>query len=261
MSTHGTLRILSAPRLPKPTKSTQKRKGKVIGESSELRKPLKIKITTKSIAVHENAKEAEARENVDMVEKQILAEDVEKLVEGDRDDESFVDSLLKKQKGSQEIRDVEKQTTILTTPRSLRTNLTSDKEPVVELTDTDEQMTDVASRSKYEMVNLCVEIKDTFDNGIIPHVAEATRKVFNHNLQTTVRLEMQKEAIGVKDNLSSLATQEIAATTPQQFEAFLQNIYAKSCSYFATIFFKYFHPWFTTSTLVEDEGRSTVPSC
>ncbi|GJX76275.1 hypothetical protein Tco_0323086 [Tanacetum coccineum] len=184
MSTHGTPRTLSAPRSPKPTKSMQKRKGKI--EKEHLSEALDV-----SIAMHENAKEAEARENVDMVEKQILAEDVEKLVEGDGDDESFVDSLLvsqedpdtrleteshkecpmepvnvidndkddndqhnvesltkKKQKGSQEIRDVKKQTTILTTPRSPRTNLTSDKEPIVELTDTDEQMTDIASSSK-----------------------------------------------------------------------------------------------------------------
>ncbi|GKF99772.1 hypothetical protein Tco_0301463, partial [Tanacetum coccineum] len=39
---------------------------------------------------------------------------------------------------------------------------------------------------------------------------------------------MQKEAIGVKDNLSSLVTQEIAAIAPQQFKAFLQNIYMKN---------------------------------
>nr|GEZ68499.1 hypothetical protein [Tanacetum cinerariifolium] len=111
---------LSAPRSPKPIKSLQTRKGKVLGESSESRKPIRIKITTKrqedliihvstyikiktehlsealdvSLAMYESAKEVEARENVDMVEKQILAKDVKKLVEGNRDNESFVDSLF-----------------------------------------------------------------------------------------------------------------------------------------------------------------------
>nr|GEU53648.1 hypothetical protein [Tanacetum cinerariifolium] len=142
----------------------RKRKEKVLGESSELRKPLRIKITTKrqedpiihvptykeirkehlieamdvSTAVEVSAKEAKNRENVVMVEKQILVEDVENLVEGDRDDEvNFIDDeeddndqhnveslIKKKQKGSQEIRAEEKQIPIPTPPRCYPLGLT-----------------------------------------------------------------------------------------------------------------------------------------
>ncbi|GKF61470.1 hypothetical protein Tco_0181524, partial [Tanacetum coccineum] len=187
-----TPRTLSAPRSPKPQRSSQKKKGKVIEESSELRKPLRIKLTTKrpdpiipvptyseveydqlteaqqvSIAATVNAKELEEKENVATVEKAIMAEEVNKLVKGDEEKESFIDYLLinqenpntrlkpesrkesptekvndddgddqhnndalirMKKKRSSDIREKEKQTPIPTPSRSPRTNVSLDKE-------------------------------------------------------------------------------------------------------------------------------------
>ncbi|GKC78450.1 hypothetical protein Tco_1129224 [Tanacetum coccineum] len=96
VSTQGMPRTLSAPRSPKP----KKKKGKVVRETSEPRKSIRIKLTTKipdsttpyptyseikyehltkaqqvSLVVAVSAKEAEEKENIASVEKAIMAKE------------------------------------------------------------------------------------------------------------------------------------------------------------------------------------------
>ncbi|GKA33676.1 hypothetical protein Tco_0720105 [Tanacetum coccineum] len=158
-------------RIPKLKRTLQKNKEKVVGESVNL----------KSDAV--NANEAEEKENIASVEKTIMAEEDDKMVEGKEDDDNdFLDSLLisqedpdtklepeshkesmeekndndddqhnvdtltrRKKMGSLEIRDEEKQTPIPTPPR---TNLYSDKEQTIELTETNIYMSNLPSLFK-----------------------------------------------------------------------------------------------------------------
>nr|GEV10284.1 hypothetical protein [Tanacetum cinerariifolium] len=80
-------KVLSTPRILKPKKTPQKKKENVVGESSELRKPLRIILTTKR------------EENVVSVEKAVIAKEVDKMVdEKEEEEEIFVYSLLSNQK-------------------------------------------------------------------------------------------------------------------------------------------------------------------
>ncbi|GJY56067.1 hypothetical protein Tco_0455182 [Tanacetum coccineum] len=155
VSTQGTPRTLSAPRSPKLKRTLQKKKKKkkVVGESNELKKPLRIKITNirvpisseieydqltraqqVSIAMDVSAKETEEKENVAIVKKDVLADKVEQMVERDEEPETHkeipveyrdgdendndqhnFDALIRMKKmGSLEIRDKEKQKPIPT---------------------------------------------------------------------------------------------------------------------------------------------------
>ncbi|GJX21451.1 hypothetical protein Tco_0224128 [Tanacetum coccineum] len=122
VSTQETHRTLSVPRSPKPKRTPQKKNENVVGESSKPRKSNKMKLTTTrpdpiiplptyseieqeqlteakhvSIAIDVNAKEAKARENDVAVEKAIMSEEVEKLVDGGEEEtksESYNTYLL-----------------------------------------------------------------------------------------------------------------------------------------------------------------------
>ncbi|GJW66437.1 hypothetical protein Tco_0120861 [Tanacetum coccineum] len=119
VSTQRMNRTISTPRMPKTKRTSPKKKEKVIGESSEPRKPLRIKLITKrpdrlisiptytkiekehltkaeqiSLVEAESAKEAKAKENIASVKKAIIAEEVDKMVDGEEEDGGFVDSLI-----------------------------------------------------------------------------------------------------------------------------------------------------------------------
>ncbi|GKE72321.1 hypothetical protein Tco_1534362, partial [Tanacetum coccineum] len=119
VSTQGMNRTLSTPRTPKSKRTSPKKKEKVVGESSKPRKPLRIKLITKrpdrlisiptytkiekehltkaeqiSLAEAESAKEAKTKENIASVEKAIIVEEVDKMVDREEEDGGFVDSLI-----------------------------------------------------------------------------------------------------------------------------------------------------------------------
>ncbi|GJU64116.1 hypothetical protein Tco_1245951 [Tanacetum coccineum] len=189
-STQGLNRIPRATRTPTPTVEVvkKKRKSKAIArESSTLRKSLKVKIKQKkpsttsipppsddrerdeiheatqlSIIMHKTAIIAEAQENVAKVQENLLKEDIDKMVEGEEDEESYaiVDDNVDKEKknddveekkddnddhddhelvrnkvsGSLETRNEQTQTPIPSPPRSPKTDLSSDKTLSEELT-------------------------------------------------------------------------------------------------------------------------------
>nr|GEV03417.1 hypothetical protein [Tanacetum cinerariifolium] len=170
-----------------------------------------------SVVVAVSVKEAEEK-NVAIVEKGIMAEEIYKMVE---EPETHKESPM--EKGSE------------TPPRSPRTNLSWDKEKTVELTKNDVHMTDVPSQSKSkcakhlrgvvervarhinriftnfknsfvqrsEVDGLCDKITDTFNNKIIPKVAQGTRQVVKANLRKVMNMEMKQEVTSVKNELSS----------------------------------------------------------
>ncbi|GKC39351.1 hypothetical protein Tco_1051735, partial [Tanacetum coccineum] len=123
VSTQGIISKPSAPRSPNLEKASKKKGKQIVGESSEPKKSLKIwikqrqpdmsihvptvtdierdqlmKVTQLSLAEAETAKEYEVKQNVALVDISILAEDVEKLVEGDEvSNEVFADSIIMSQ--------------------------------------------------------------------------------------------------------------------------------------------------------------------
>ncbi|GJZ47233.1 hypothetical protein Tco_0601065 [Tanacetum coccineum] len=102
-------------------------------------------------------------------------------------------------------------------------------EPVNVIDDDDEDddndqnsMTEVPSGSKAKHANHI--------RGVVARMTRIRRRILKkfkhsfvqrHEMVNLCTLGNEKETINVKDNLSSLVTQEIASTAPQQFEAFL----------------------------------------
>ncbi|GJX63397.1 hypothetical protein Tco_0296297 [Tanacetum coccineum] len=181
-----------ATRTPNLDVVQKKKKGKQIaGESSTPKTSLKIRIKQKKPTLTTPLLPSDDRERDDiieatqLIEKRILEEDIEKLVEGDdessssdfadtmllkeivddeekKDDDDEIDdkddkddnddddhndqSLIKTQEtGSSEIRTEKMQTPIPSPPRSIRTHLSSDKAIPEELTVSDIPMPDVPS--------------------------------------------------------------------------------------------------------------------
>ncbi|GJZ72477.1 hypothetical protein Tco_0636328 [Tanacetum coccineum] len=204
VSTQETHRALSTPRIPKPKRTPQKKKEK-------------------------SAKEAEEKENVASVEKAIIAEEVDKMVdkkEEEEEEESFVYSLLlsqedpntrleprsymespkevkddddddpntddalswRKRMGSSETREAERQTLIHIPPKSPRIDLSSDKDPSIDLTETHIHMSNVLSQSSSKRAKHIM---------VIQQVAQGTRQVVKAHLRIDVNLEMKKEVTSV----------------------------------------------------------------
>ncbi|GJX95425.1 hypothetical protein Tco_0351223 [Tanacetum coccineum] len=185
-STQRTNRTPRATSTPNPIDVVQKKKGKrAARETSSPIPSLKVRIrhqkpstaipppsddrerdeiheaTLRSLPIHKTAKIAEEQENVAIVEKKILEEDVEKIVEeprshkdkpkninddvddemkddkdDDDDDDDHDDHALirNRRTGSLEIRNKKMQTTIPSPPRSLKKDLSSNKAIDQELT-------------------------------------------------------------------------------------------------------------------------------
>ncbi|GJU92318.1 hypothetical protein Tco_1304741, partial [Tanacetum coccineum] len=176
--------------------------------------------------------------------------------EKEDDDCDYVDIALirKRQTCSLEIREEKKQTPLVTTPRSPRIDLSSDKAPAIELTETNISMFDVPSYStshcvkhlrgvvarvtkrknkkiktmkknfvhRSEVQNLCTKIEDTFDNEVFPLVEDTTGSIVKANLRRIIKEEMHKET-SVKDEFRSMVTTKLLATAPRQIEEFLQR--------------------------------------
>ncbi|GKC85518.1 hypothetical protein Tco_1141235 [Tanacetum coccineum] len=93
VSTKGTHRTLSAPRSPEPKSTSKKLNGKVVGESSKLRKPLKIKLKySQPTLIIFMFKEKQAIAEVDDA---ILTKQVEQMVtREDVEANTFVDTMM-----------------------------------------------------------------------------------------------------------------------------------------------------------------------
>ncbi|GJW19959.1 hypothetical protein Tco_0027395 [Tanacetum coccineum] len=74
-------------------------------------------------------------------------EEMVNVIDDDNDDDQHnIDALIRmKKSGSSELRDAKMQTPILTTPRSPRTNLYSDKGPIIKLMETNDHMSHIPS--------------------------------------------------------------------------------------------------------------------
>ncbi|GKC48313.1 hypothetical protein Tco_1066035 [Tanacetum coccineum] len=171
VSTQGTHRTtpsaLRSPTLTTDIASKKKRK-QVAGETSSLRKSFKVTIQKKkakttpipppsddqerddiakatllSLTLHKNALAAEARENIAKVKEKLEEEEIEKMVEGEDDEESYSndkkdvekanDDEEKDETGSMETRKEKMQTPIPSPTRSPRKNLSLDKTLTQEL--------------------------------------------------------------------------------------------------------------------------------
>ncbi|GJX55091.1 hypothetical protein Tco_0284988 [Tanacetum coccineum] len=210
---------LSAPRSPKLKSILQKFKGKIIGESSEPRKPLRIKdnhpkAAPISFTVHVLTSTEIERHQVDDA---ILTEQVEQMVEGKdveadtfadttiNDDDDMIDNVdhddqaltRKKKSGSSETRNAKMHTPIPTPPRSPRINLSSDKEPLLELTDTQDMFSEVLRRS--DLADIMQKIDDALC-AAVPWIAIIAT---NEHL---------------KDNLLVIFSQELATSVSKMIE-------------------------------------------
>ncbi|GKC64357.1 hypothetical protein Tco_1096955 [Tanacetum coccineum] len=193
VSTQGTHRTLSAPKPPKPRSTPHKLKGEVVGELSEPKKPLRIKFKAKQ-------PEYEKQVVVVVVQDAILTEEVEKILEGYNEEvDTFDDTIMlsqenprtrlepwsnkenpekivhddendnddhaltrKKILGSSKTRNEQMQTPIPTPPKSPRINLSSDKAPLQELTDTHATTSEVVRKRLKEKSKKTSAPLDTF---------------------------------------------------------------------------------------------------
>ncbi|GJY86337.1 hypothetical protein Tco_0500363 [Tanacetum coccineum] len=156
VSSQGTHRTFSAPRSPKPKRIHKKKGDQVIGESSETRKRLKIKITTKKpdhVAPVSTTSELEKYHLIEAEQVSLLLQKVlkklkqektlkwlQKLLDqgsqkerpeeendDDKVDDADDDSLIRrKQTGILETKEQKKQTPTATPPISLRIDLYSE---------------------------------------------------------------------------------------------------------------------------------------
>ncbi|GJR47146.1 hypothetical protein Tco_1315249 [Tanacetum coccineum] len=127
-----------------------------------------------SLTLQKTTLAAEAQENIAKVQEKLAEEDIEKMIEGEEDEESYAsefadsmfndddDSEKKDEKKDDEMDSLENrtekmQTPIPTTPRSPRITLSSDKNIVQELTDTVSLST--ATTSKYPQKEIHISSK------------------------------------------------------------------------------------------------------
>nr|GFB09081.1 hypothetical protein [Tanacetum cinerariifolium] len=114
-----------------------------------------IEATQLSLAKAKTTKEYESQQNVSLVDDIILEENVEKLVEGDKesDGDDFVDTMILSDEdpdtrmGSSEVRTKKMQTPILSPFSSSRNGLSLDKAIAEELTVTDDHMLNAPSHA------------------------------------------------------------------------------------------------------------------
>ncbi|GJZ60942.1 hypothetical protein Tco_0617079 [Tanacetum coccineum] len=141
-----------------------------------------------------------------MVKEFVLAEEVEQLVEvekeGDESDSYDIFLLNQEDPGnsSLELRDAKIQTPILTTSRSPRTNLYSDKGPIIKLMETNDHMSYIPSQSSSRNIKL--------PKGV---VARLTRR-HNRMIQTMKKTFVQCNNV---DNLCANIAKSLHKEVPQ----------------------------------------------
>nr|GEW70070.1 hypothetical protein [Tanacetum cinerariifolium] len=184
-STQGTHKTLSAPRLPKSKTMLQKLKRKLVRESSEPQKPIRIKVkhlwpnsisfvvlvitsieyelhqvdTTQDLIIHRI-------DDAILVEHEPLSnmENPEEIVDDDDDkmtnnDDHINHTLIKNEKTSRlETKNEKMQTPIPTPPRSFRNNLSLDKTTFVELMDNQDNISEVLCMS--DLLGILKKIDD-----------------------------------------------------------------------------------------------------
>ncbi|GKC88736.1 hypothetical protein Tco_1149385, partial [Tanacetum coccineum] len=153
-----------------------------------------------------------------------------KEVKDDDDDDPNTDDALSRRKrmGSSETREAERQTPIHIPPKSPRIDLSSDKDPSIDLTEMHIHMSNVPSQSSSKrakhirgLIARGDKAKKSNDQDYDKQFCSwkrSGRQVVKAHLRIDVNLEMKKEVTSVK-----LVTQEIAVTAPQQIEEFLKN--------------------------------------
>nr|GEW40921.1 hypothetical protein [Tanacetum cinerariifolium] len=211
------------------TEKSIKEEGEGFEESSKPRKTKRIKLTTirpdpiilvpayneiehnqlteaqhVSIAIDVSTIEAEAKENVTIVEKAIKSEEVDKMVEGEEkegEDESY-DSYLLSQ-GDPDTR-IE--------PENHMENLVK----MANVVDNDEIDDDQHNEHTDELTQTKVYVSN------VPSVSSHA-KYLKGVVARIIRGEIQKEKQSTTAEITSRISQGIATTAPQQFEAFLNN--------------------------------------
>ncbi|GKB49174.1 hypothetical protein Tco_0899927 [Tanacetum coccineum] len=271
VSTQGPNRTHSAPSSPKPKRTPKKKEEKVRGESSEPKKTLKFKITTKKpdpVAPIPTTVE---------VEKDLMTEieqEIDKMNEGEEEEDlGFVDRLLlsqedpgtRKQTGSLEIREEKKQTPIATPHRSPRIDLSLDKEPTTELMDTDVHMSDVPSHSSSQRAkHLRGNIDDSLDKDVPSLVLECINQFLKDNHRRVINEELYKETKSIKDEFSSMVSKELVATAPQQIQEFHWNSCNNSASLSSRLqvfLFMYFKNNSTLQWKIVNEHKLLILIC
>nr|GEU82576.1 hypothetical protein [Tanacetum cinerariifolium] len=183
-------------------KTPKKKRKKDVGESSEPKKKFKIK-TKKPNPVALIPTTAELEKN---------------------------HMTATEQTRSLETREHKKKTPIVAPPRSHRIDLSLDKRAkhlmrvVARVTKYRNNMFKTMEKNfvhRRNVENLCVKIVESLDKEVPSMVVERTDQDVKANLCLMVQEEMQNEITSVKDELSSMVSQEIVATTPQKIKEFL----------------------------------------
>ncbi|GJY39644.1 hypothetical protein Tco_0426008 [Tanacetum coccineum] len=147
-----------------------------------------------------SAKEFNEKQVVAEVDDTVLIEQVEQMVEGEdveaNDDDDMIvnvdhdDQALiwKKKSGSSETRNEQMQTSIPIPPRSPRINLSLDREPLLELTDTQDISSEFLCKSG--LLGIMKKINDAL-YAVVPRIATATTNgLLKDNILVIVRAEV-----------------------------------------------------------------------
>ncbi|GJZ90916.1 hypothetical protein Tco_0662843 [Tanacetum coccineum] len=283
VSTQGTHRTTPSahrsPTLNVDIASKKKRK-QVAGETSSPRKSFKVTIQKKkakttpipppsddqerddiakatllSLTLHKNALAAEARENIAKVKEKLEEEEIEKMVEGEDDEESYSndkkdvekanDDEEKDETGSMETRKEKMQTPIPSPTRSPRKNLSLDKTLTQELMKTILPYTTTTSKAQRKtrryMIQ-CMEKKYVNDrefwkvhrkvdkvlHEITPRIVEnATNDVIKGNLKKFMPDTIIQERDALQAEVSALVLKEFADQAPhiidELFKSYVVN--------------------------------------
>ncbi|GJR88869.1 hypothetical protein Tco_0212880 [Tanacetum coccineum] len=178
---------LNIPRTPKLKSIPEKKREEVSGESSAPKTKLKLRIRAQQpdpvapiltiaeikkdhlieaqqVSLAKSAKEVEARENIKLVTEAVLEEDVDKLVEGIEEEAD---------------------------ERSPKIDLSSDKGPATELTETNIHISVGPSRSssyrEKHLKGIVARIRDTFDKEVFPLVEDRMEDIVKANLCHIIR--------------------------------------------------------------------------
>ncbi|GJZ33670.1 hypothetical protein Tco_0579106, partial [Tanacetum coccineum] len=156
-------------------------------------KDLMTEIEQMSYAIAQSTKEPKEKENVNLIKEAMLYQEIDKMNEGEEEEDlGFVDRLLLSQEDP-------------------------DKEPTIELMDTDVHMSDVPSHSSSQRAKHLrgMFLRLEYLNAIHQFLKDNHRRVINE--------ELYKETKSIKDEFSSMVSKELVATAPQQIQEFLWN--------------------------------------
>ncbi|GJY37602.1 hypothetical protein Tco_0423966, partial [Tanacetum coccineum] len=214
-------------RPPNPDNASKKKGKKIMRESSEPNKSLKIMIKQRQLDLTKITKEYEANQNVTLVESSILAKDVEKLAEGDKvSNEVFADSEIDNDEEDENDNDDHNDHAFI---RTRKTGHSED--PIQELMEFNVPMIVNMRKTFVQKSNLREQLErvdNSLKEGVLKMMNSATNQLMKENLLWIVEDVVQKEKEHTKANIPSLVSQEFVAHAPQLikelFRSYMQNI-------------------------------------